>query len=94
MPVILQWVVIVILVLLIYFGYCHGAIRHIRFYKVQVGMSKKDVRKLIGKPIKEQKQGHKLIATYNFHYANRLSAGTDVIVRIVFDNDKVVDIYR
>ena len=94
MPVVLQWIVIGVMALLVYFGYIHGAIKHVCSGRVKVGMTEKEVKRLIGNPIKKHKHGNRVDATYKFHYANRLSAGTDVTFRVTFENDKVVYIYK
>lgn len=94
MPTILQWVVALSMITLIYFGYIHGFIRQIRSEKIRVGMTEKEVKRLVGTPIRSVKKGHKVVETYKFRHANRLSEETVVKLSIVYDNGKVCDIYR
>lgn len=90
---IMQWVLIGILCILVYFGYIHGFIRNLRSMKVRIGMTRKEVRRLIGSPNKEIKHGSNIEAIYNFCFANRLVPDTKIVFRIIFDkNNKVVKI--
>lgn len=94
MPDVVQWMVVFVLVLLIYLGYIHGFIKYMRSGKVTIGMSEKQVRRLIGRPNKIKGTDKSKTATYRFHYANRLSAETSVKVCIEFRNNKVARVYR
>lgn len=74
--------------------YIHGFIKYMRSNKVVIGMSEKQVRHIIGSPNKIRGTGKSKVATYRFHYANRLSAETSVKVCIEFRNNEVVHVYR
>lgn len=94
MPDVVQWIVVFVLALLIYLMYIHDRIKYMRSNKVAIGMSEKQVRHLIGRPDEIKGTGKSKVATYRFHYANRLSAETSVKVCIEFRNNKVTHIYR
>lgn len=91
---VVQWIVVFVLALLIYLMYIRGFIKYMRSNKVAIGMSEKQVRHLIGRPNKIKGAGNSKVATYRFHYANRLSAETSVKVCIEFRNNEVAHVYR
>lgn len=90
MSSVIQWFIIVVLCLLIYFLYFHGFIKSLRSMKVEVGMAKDEVKRLIGSSAKEIKRGSNTEAVYNFWYANRLAPETNIKFRIIFDKDNKV----
>lgn len=94
MSSIIQWIIVIALILLIYFGYVHSYIKCMRSNKVHVGMTESQVRRLIGSPCKAGNAGKLKVAVYRFNYANRLSNETRCKVLIEFSNGKVKSIYR
>lgn len=64
MSSIVQWIIVVALILLIYFGYVHSRIKCMRSNEVHVGMTESQVRRLIGSPYKTRNVGKLKVAIY------------------------------
>ena len=89
MPDWLQWVIIIILSIALYFVYIHGFLRSLQVEKVTVGMSEKQVRKLLGQPKKIRNNGSDVVLCYKFEYANRLAPTTSIATKVGIRNGKV-----
>lgn len=90
----MQWVIAIAMVLAFYFGYVHGAIRECQVEKVQVGMTEKQVRRLLGRPRKQIKRGSNVVYRYKFWYINRLAPETRVSVHVEFCKGKVTSVHH
>ena len=89
MPDWLQWVIIIVLSITLYFMYIHGFLRSLRVEKVTVGMPEKQVIKLLGQPKKIRKNGSEVVLCYKFEYANRLATTTSIATKVGIRNGKV-----
>ncbi len=88
----LQWAITVAVILLFYFGYVHGAIKSCRIEKVQVGMTEKQVRKILGRPARKTTRGSNTVYRYKIWYLNRLAPETVISVHVEFSKGKVTNI--